>query len=278
MKVATGAERNEDEMPPAPPLRVFRRYVTDFVNRHDFTVLPEIMRDDYTLITSGMTISGRDGPYRTAVARQFDQFPGLMFTVHELFVSGNQIGIRFTEHGAEREEGREAAWPSIAIYEVSDDRLARCTIEQDYFSRRRQLATARPVPVDFAAPAPWDEPERQPDPQAEQVVGAWLASAAFLDTPAVQIDDSHATGMVERIVDGGDIAIDKMVSGDGRVAFHAEQRGPLAADFGAETGAKPGDVVHLHMSGLVHVENGAVTGGNVIRDRWGLYRRLGRPA
>ena len=47
----------------APVLQAFRRDVTGFVNRHDFTFLPSAMRADYTLITSGHEISGRDGPY-----------------------------------------------------------------------------------------------------------------------------------------------------------------------------------------------------------------------
>ena len=39
-------------------LGVFRRYVCDFVNRHDFSVLPEIMASDYTLFTAGHEIRG----------------------------------------------------------------------------------------------------------------------------------------------------------------------------------------------------------------------------
>lgn len=58
-------------------LAILRRYVTGFVNRHDFSEIGSIMWPDYTLHTGGRVISGRDDAYRSAVARQFQQFPGL---------------------------------------------------------------------------------------------------------------------------------------------------------------------------------------------------------
>lgn len=261
----------------SPAIHVFRRYVTDYVNAHDFSVLPEIMTEDYTLDTSGMTIVGRDGAYRAAVASQLKQFPGLTFTPHELFHCGDVIGIRFTEHGASaKHQDRVAAWPSIAIYRLREGRLARCAIEQDYFSRRRQLETGLSVPVDPPALAPWDTVAVESNPRAERAVTEWLAAGAFLETPAIQVDDSRATGRVERIVAEAKVDLLEMASGGNKVAFHALQRGRLAEDFGADLSPVPAQPVLLHMSGLVTVERGGVTQGNVIRDRWGLYRRLER--
>lgn len=259
----------------SPSIDVLRRYVTDYVNRHDFSVISDFMAEDYTLDTSGATVVGRDGPYRSAVARQLEQFPGLMFTPHELFHCGDVIGIRFTEHGAStRHEGARAGWPSIAIYRIRDGKLARCAIEQDYWSRRRQLDTGNPMPVDSPAVAPWDTVESSPNPAAEAAVEAWLASDALLATPGVQIDDALATGVTDRIVASATIETLEIVSGGDQVAFHAVQRGLLAPDFGADLDPAPRQPVVLHMSGLVTVAGAAVVRGNVIRDRWGLYRRL----
>jgi ketosteroid isomerase-like protein len=259
----------------SPVLATFRRYVTDFVNRHDFSSIHEFMADDYTLDTSGLIITGRDGPYQAAVASQLRQFPGLIFTPHELFHSGDAIGIRFTEHGASpRHDGRLAAWPTIAIYRVRDGKLDRCALEQDYFSRRRQLATGIPVPVDGPATAPWDTVETPANSDAEKIVGAWLSGGAFLCTAGVQIDDANATGVVEAIVADGAIEMLEIASGGDKVAFHAAQTGTLADDFGAEFAGQGQTAVTLHMSGLVTVAQGHVVRGNIIRDRWGLYRRL----
>ncbi|MDB5422972.1 MAG: hypothetical protein JWQ29_388, partial [Phenylobacterium sp.] len=261
----------------SPMIAAFRRYVTDYVNRHDFSVIAEFMTDDYTLSSSGVDVAGRDGTYRSAVARQLEQFPGLVFTPHELVHVGDRLAIRFTEHGASnRHEGRAAAWPSIAIYQLRDGRLSHCAIEQDYFSRRRQLEGGAPVTVDAPAIAPWDTPESAPNPAAEAFVRDWLGSGAFLNTAGVQVDDSHATGTIERIVEGGAVEILESLSGGDRVAFHAVQTGLLADDFATDLSPAAGQPVRIHMSGLVTVAGGQVTAGNVIRDRWGLYRRLAR--
>ncbi len=260
-------------------IAVFRRYVTDYVNRHDFSVIGQFMTDDYTLDSSGFQVTGRDGDYQAAVARQLQQFPGLVFTPHEMVNVGNRIAIRFTEHGASmKHDGRRAAWPSIAIYEVRDGLLARCAIEQDYQSRNRQLDTGVTVTPDPPAVAPWDTPESAPNPAAEKVVLDWLSSSAFLDTAGVQVDDSRATGVVERIVDKGSVEILDILSGGDSVGFHAIQTGVLADDFATEFKPQAGQPVKIHLSGLVTLSGGQVTRGNVIRDRYGLYRKLGRAA
>ena len=259
----------------SPAIAALRRYVTDYVNRHDFSVIREFMTEDYTLHTGGALVSGRDGPYKAAVAQQLEQFPGLIFTAHELVHCGDRIGIRFTEHGAStRHDGRCAAWPSIAIYGLRDGRLARCAIEQDYFSRRRQLDCGVAIPVDRPALAPWDTRQSAPNPVAEQLVSAWLRDCGFLHASGVQVDDSNATGTKARIIDSPDLSVTEMLSGGETVAFHAVQTGVLTDDFGGDVSPVPGQPVSLHLSGLVTVHGDRVVRGNVIRDRWGLYRRL----
>lgn len=265
-------------------LRIFRRYVTDFVNRHDFAVLPDIMAPDYILDTSGLRISGRDGPYRMAVAKQMRQFPGLQFTVHELFVAGGAIGVRFTEHGASNKHaGARAAWPSVAIYETQGGRLTRCTIEQDYYGRRRQLAQGMPAAVDNPAIAPWDEAPLPRDEGAEATVSAWLARKDWLDSgSAVAADDSRATGAIMPVLVPETVEILKIISGralsgDTKVAFQAVQAGTISPEFADTVGAVAGTAAHLHFSGLVTVRADRITAGNIIRDRWGLFRRLAPP-
>lgn len=256
-------------------LSILRRYVTDFVNRHDFSVIGDIMRPDYTLHTGGHVISGRDDAYRSAVARQLQQFPGLVFTPHEVMVAGDCIVLRFTEHGASvRHAGRPAAWESIGLYKFRDGRLAGCAIEQDYFSRRQQLEEGPAMMVDHPAIAPWDSPEASPTPSGEQAVRHWLNSGKLTDFPGVRIDDQRHTNRVDRILSQTSITITDLVSAGDRVAFHARQEGVLVHGFG--DGA-PGTPVWMHCTGIVSVRDGAITDGHVLRDRWGLYRRLATP-
>lgn len=264
----------------ADALRAFRRYVTGFVNRHDFNALPTIMHANYTLSTAGLEIGGRDGPYRKAVKQQLDQFPGLQFTIHDLFVSGNAVAVHFTEHGASiRDGGALAAWPSIAIYEAADGLLSRCAIEQDYLRRRRQLAGELPVRIDPPAIAPWDQPDRAPAPEAERDVQNWLQDGAWLTNASTIIDDSDLTGGMEPVIDDTSISIERIVSADlgygtAKVAFHAAQSGHVVEQFAQLAGAPPGVTAHIHLAGLVTIARGRVQHGHIIRDRLGLQRRL----
>lgn len=276
-------EVHKSDRPRTPvALAIFRHYVSDFVNRHDFTALPAIMQPDYTLITSGLEVAGRDGPYRSAVSRQMDQFPGLQFTVHKLFVSGDKIGIHFTEHGASSlHDGARAAWPSIAIYEARDGLLARCTIEQDYFSRRWQLNEKTPLPVPSPAIAPWDEQDMKPDASAEVAVTQWLKKGDWLVDGSVGVDDSDATGTIEAVLSNDVIDVGLMMSGlapDGaiHVAFHAKQNGLVDRRFGEAFDGRPAVYEQLYLSGLVTLRDSNVVAGNIIRDRWSLFRRLAK--
>lgn len=256
-------------------LKLFRRYVDDFVNRRDFSVLPEIMAADYTLYTSGLTISGRDTDYQAAVAKQLAQFPDLVFSIHELFVCGDQIGVRFSEHGAStKHAGSRAAWTNIAIYEVQQGRLARCTIEQDFYSRQRQLSSGHPIAIDPPALAPWDKSRCEHDPTAEAVVRDWLASGEWLDDPNIQIDDARSTGVTDRIIAGGTTNIDKIIAAQGTVAFHGEHQGPIADDVVRLTNTSTTPIETIYLSGLVTVKGSRVASGNIIRSRLGLYRKL----
>ncbi|MFV3127152.1 nuclear transport factor 2 family protein [Niveispirillum sp. KHB5.9] len=255
-------------------LTLIRRYVTDFVNRHDFSVITQIMAADYTLDTGGLLIAGRDDAYRSAVARQLQQFPGLVFTPHEVMHAGDHIALRFTEHGASyRHGGQPAAWESIGIYRLRDGRMAGCAIEQDYFSRRRQLEEGQPMPVDHAAIAPWDSTHEPPSPTAEALARDWLASGRWTDQPGVEIDDQRATGRCDRIIAQSSIDITTLVSAGNRVAFHAVQRGELAMDF---SDGKVGIPAWMHCAGIITLQDGTVKAGHVLRDRWGLWRRLAR--
>jgi predicted ester cyclase len=255
-------------------LPLIRRYVADFVNRHDFSVITEIMTEDYTLETGGQRVRGRDDTYRSAVAKQFKQFPGLVFTLHEVMPAGDRIALRFTEHGAStKHAGRHAAWESIGIYKIRDGRLCGCAIEQDYFSRRRQLEEEDPMPVDTPATAPWDSPAHMAAPAVEAAVRAWLARGPTT-RPGVQIDDQRATGRVDGLIAQTGMNITDLVTGGNRAAFHAVQHGTLAMDFGNGAAGAP---AWMHCAGIVTVHNGEVSHGHVLRDRWGLYRRLSQP-
>lgn len=249
-----------------PFIALMRRYCLDYTARHDMTVCDEIMDPGYTLHMGGHDLAGRDDAYKPAAGAQFRQFPGLCLTVNEIICSGDRLALRFTEHGASmRHGGVRASWSGIGLYRWDGQRLLENFVEQDYFSRRGQLAGDSPAPIEPPAVAPWDTEAVAPDPAAESTVREWLAAG---DLTGVTVDDGRSA---HRIVAVEHTDIDDLFSAGNRVAFHIVQHGTLAGDDSHFMGDGP---VVLHLAGVVTVANGSVVGGRVIRDRLGLFKRL----
>jgi len=249
-----------------PFVALMRRYCVDYTARHDMSVCDEIMVPGYTLHMGTHDVTGRDEAYKPAAAAQFRQFPGLCLTVNEIVCSGDQLALRFTEHGASvRHGGARAAWGGVGLYRWDGQRLLENYVEQDYLSRRKQLASGRPDLVEPPAVAPWDTRAEPAHPAAEDAVRAWLAAG---DLTGVMADDGQPP---HRLLAPTRTDITVLFSAGPRVAFRAVQHGPLTGEdpmFGGDGEAM------LHLAGVVRVAGGQVAGGRVIRDRLGLLRRL----
>lgn len=254
---------------------LMRRYVCDYTNRHDFSVCDEIMVPDYTLHMGTYDLAGRDTHYKPATNKQFQQFPGLGLTVNQIVTNGSRLCLRFSEHGASmRHDGALASWGGIGLYKWDGERLTENFVEQDYYSRREQLASGRPKPVETPALAPWDTAAEPANAQAETVVRDVLQHRDLTDIEGVVFDDAWTGSPPQRVLRPDGATIDDLFSAGEQVAFRITQTGTLLADF---TGAAPRQVntsVFLHMTGLVTVRDGRIVAGRVIRDRLGLLRRL----
>lgn len=250
-------------------IRLMKHYVVDYTNSHDPAQTEFVMEPDYVLRMGGHRLVGRDGAYAAATRKQMEQFPGLGLTVHEIWASDEALMMRFSEHGASlRHNGARASWGGIGLYRWNGERLTANHVEQDYFSRARQLADGEPLPVERPAIAPWDTPPAAPDANAVRVVDAWLKAGDLEARPGVIWDDgSDAT----RIIDQAVITINEIFSCGGAVGFHASQHGRVTAGFAAR---HAGREATLHMAGIVHVAEGMVVAGRVIRNRLDLQRAL----
>jgi predicted ester cyclase len=251
---------------------LMRHYVVDYTNRHDQSETESIMEPDYVLRMGDHVVLGRDDAYRAATASQLEQFPGLTLTVHEIVTSGERLAMRFSEHGASRSHGgRLCSWGGIGLYSWNGRRLVSNFVEQDYFSRREQLAAGRANPVESPALAPWDTDARAPEPIAERITRAWLDCGAVAATPGVLLDDQWISKHAAPLIDQRSIELNDLFSCGASVAFHATQHGTLRLDDTKEAGsATP---AFLHMAGLVHIRDGRVAAGRVIRNRLDLVRR-----
>ena len=250
-----------------PLVALLRRYVVDYTNRHDTSVCGQLMEPDYMLRMGPHVVAGRDEAYLPAVRAQFDQFPGLGLTVHEIVTNGDRLAMRFSEHGASvRHGGAVAVWGGLGLYAWNGRRLVSNWVEQDYLARRRQLAAGVPGAVEPPAPAPWDTVARPPDRVAEAAVRAWLAAGR--PGTGVRVDDG--TDRVQLVdVERG---IDDLFSAGDRVAFRLTETGRYRGGL-PEVGPTDAPAT-LHLTGLVTVAGGRVTAGRLVSDRLGLIRSL----
>jgi hypothetical protein len=242
-----------------------RRYVEDWLNRADPEVAEVILDPGYTLHIGGQTLQGRDDAYVPATMGQLQQFPGLRVTVHDLLVAPDHVAMRFSEHGASiRHDGRSATWGGVVLFRWDGHRLTEAFVEEDYLSRRAQLAGLPCLPVEPAMPAPWEAAPSGADPAAESVVRRWLAAP---DTGSVVYDDGRDDAGTH-LLDVAELETHEIWSSGARVAFHAAQRGRHLG------GDADGASAVMHSAGIVEVSDGRVTAGQVIRDRLGLQRSL----
>lgn len=254
---------------------LMRRYCYDYTNCQDFDACDTIMVPGYTLHMGTYDLAGRDTQYKPATAKQFEQFPGLCLTINEIVTNGERLCLRFSEHGASiRHGGALAAWSGIGLYKWDGERLTENFVEQDYYSRREQLATGVPKGVEAPAIAPWDTQPQAANPTAEAIVRKVLQQGDLAQSAGIVFDDGQSGSTLQRVIEPNGAKIDDLFSAGDQVAFRVAQSGRLLGDF-PDGHSQPRDrEVVLHMTGLVTVADGRIVRGRVVRDRLGLYRRL----
>lgn len=255
-------------------LRLMKRYVIDYTNSHEQGETRSIMVPGYVLRMGSHFVTGRDTEYFAATRKQMDQFPGLMLTVHEIWTSGARLMMRFSEHGASlRHGGALASWGGIGLYEWDGERLIRNHVEQDYFSRARQLSAGAPNAVEPPAISPWDVDPEAPDSEAEAAVRRLLEASDITAQANILCDDQWMGVSAGPVLDQTGLIINDLFSCGARVGFHASQTGRVQPGFLPDS-AHAGEAATLHMAGIVRVDGGEVVEGRIIRNRIDLQRSL----
>lgn len=232
-----------------------RRWAVDWLAAANAEVCEDILAPQYTLLIGGHQLGPRE-QYVARTLEQLSRFPGLGVTVHELIASDAGVALRFTEHGASPKLGGcEAAWTGIAVFRSDGSRLTECFAEEDYLSRRRQFDTGICDPIEPPAAAPWNVGLRPEDPSAEGAVVRWLRAGDLSD---VEREDSWLGRESDASTGEGTLEINAMLSAGASVGFHATLAGA--------------DGLQRHIVGLVHLQDGSVAHGRVVRDRLGLQR------
>lgn len=244
-----------------------RRFTVDWLGRADPSVCAEIMDPGYSIHIGGHTLDGRDGAYIPGTMAQLDRFPGLLLSVQDLMLDGDRVAMRFTEHGPSTADGGQpAAWSGIGLFTWDGARLTRNVTEEDYHSRRRQLAERASDPVESPAPAPWAAAPEPVDPAAERSVREWLAAGDL--APAV-LDDGWTGRPTPPLLDVTRVEVGELFSAGPRVAFQAVQHGRYLGGL-PDTAGREGREASMSVIGMVDADGR----GRVVRDRVGLRRAV----
>lgn len=255
-----------------PLAGLMRGFVVDWLACADPEACARIMADGYTATVGGVRLAGRESDYLPATMGQLQRFPGLLVTVHDLWLTDRRAALRFTEHGAAPDRG-PAAWAGIGIFDWDGARLTANVTEEDYLSRRRQFATRTPDQVARPATAPWSARPEPPDPGAEAAVRSWLAAGDLSGGGGVEIDDGWTGQPTPHLLDQHDVEVDTLMCAGRRVAFHLTQHGTYTGGMGLDDDPV-GTPAVLRACGMVTVGAAGAVTGHVVRDRVGLRRDL----
>lgn len=253
-------------------LQAMRRYVYGFVNSHDFEVCRQLMTDDYLLHMGADVVQGRDEHYIPAVRHQMEQFPNLGFAIHDLLTDGEWTALQFSEHGASaKNPARTASWLGVSMYRFDGERLAECWVEQDHYSRRKQLQSNERLPVPPISVDPWSAARVDPSPGTEQVVRSWLQELTSWPPPEAALDPGPH-GSDQPRLEVTDHRLDRVIVSGDRAAFHATLQGRYAG--GLPDTEPDGRLVEAHVGAFATVIDGRVASLTGVTNRVAVQRQL----
>jgi hypothetical protein len=232
-------------------------------------VAHEFIVPSYALEIGDHIFAGRDDQWLPAVDQQMQAFPGMGMTVHQVVSADDRVAVYFSEHGASN--GRMAVWSGVGIYRSNGQHLTGCIAQEDYMTRQRQLKSGVADAVEAPAVSPWDTVPKSSNPVAEAVVRNWLSQSWPSTLNTVRCDDEYITGM-PLVFEVKSVAFTELFSSGDDVAFHARQTGCYQSGF-AGIASTPSSSL-LNVNGILHVQDGQVVSGRIIRDRSGLKARL----
>lgn len=260
-----------------PFVSLMRRYCIDYTSAHNQSVCDEIMADDYTVTISGRAL-GMD-EYRRAVSAAYERYPTLMLSTHELLLSGDRLAMRFSEHGATAQPPKSVAvWQGISLYRWDGDRLKSCRVEQDFLGRDAQGSTGTAAQLEAPHPDPWATTRELPrDREAESLIRRWISDMA--DAPSEAIGDERTSllefgSSAQPLLVEQEVSIDELFSAGSSVAAAITITGSYDGGLAELDDSIRGAVGVMPATLIADVEGGSIREVKMVRDRWGLVRRL----
>ncbi|MCP3976930.1 MAG: nuclear transport factor 2 family protein, partial [bacterium] len=233
-----------------PRIAVMHRYVEEYTNGHNIFVAREIMHPEYRFTMGGTTLNLE--AYLAMVEGALDHFTDLRLVVNEFVVGPERLAMAFTETASSPHHGRRAAWHGVSLYTFHPDgRLLAVIVQQDFWSRRKQLRGDAPEQVAGATdPSVWETPVRESDARAHDALRRALGN---LGSAEVGYDNGDSLAVTPNRID----VVDTIVTGD-RFAAAIDIAGPTVTNGDESDLPIQGDVV-LAAAGIGTITNGTIT-------------------
>lgn len=264
-----------------PYVALMRRYCIDYTSVHDQSLCAELMADDYEITISGRTLDM--AAYTEAVAAAFRRYPTLVLSTHEMIRSGDRLAMRFSEHGAAADDpDHVAVWQGISLYRWDGRQLRTCRVEQDFLGRDAQTASGVTAALEPPHPDPWATTrDRDGDPAAEAAVRAWIDRLAASPGEVLAGDDvrlMESEPNPRPLLSHDRVAVDDLFSAAATVAAALTVHGTYEGGLPGVDDAVRGTAETLPLTLLADVADGEVRSVRLVRDCWGLVRRLRKAA
>jgi len=129
---------------------IIRRWF-DMINKHDLSLIDEVISDDYRLGEFGMELKGHEA-LKQAFTTGFVGFPDLNYRIDDIIAQGNKVAVRYTRTGTHSGEYHGFApknkWTEVTgafFYRLAGGKIVEALGYSDRLALFQQLGVAPPM-------------------------------------------------------------------------------------------------------------------------------------
>jgi steroid delta-isomerase-like uncharacterized protein len=116
-----------------PQQQVVRRLIDEALNAKDYSVLPELLHDDYVYRTPGEELVGA-GALEALFTMYHTAFPDLALQIDDMFGDGDRVATAFTLSGTNEGEmmGMPATGRRVSVHGIIHSRVVHGRITEEW--------------------------------------------------------------------------------------------------------------------------------------------------
>jgi steroid delta-isomerase-like uncharacterized protein len=123
----------------------FLKKVIAAYNGHKLEAFDTLFTDDCALVRNGVEAVGKE-EVKKVLAKLYRAFPDIEYTIDDVIVAGNKMGLRWHGTGTHRGDyfgipptGRPLQYDGITLYELRGDKIARIWVSANMLGVVRDL-------------------------------------------------------------------------------------------------------------------------------------------